>query len=78
MTGKDVLNDFFEYNLSYTSYDPDCTWPENEFELKLVFNEIQREMAANPWSDYHMVCAGMSFGEFKVLVDSEYRKWLAA
>lgn len=78
MNKEQILNDFFEFNLSYTSYDVDSSYPENEFELKLVFNELKKEMAVNPYSDYHRVFSGMSFEEFKGLIDKEYANWLAA
>mgnify|MGYP007056168899 FL=1 len=78
ITREQILNDFFEFNLSYTSYEPMCNYPENTFELKLKFNEIKREMAENPYSDYHRVFSGMGFESFKKLIDSEYSEWLVA
>ena len=78
ITREQILNDFFEYNLSYTSYEPTDDCPDNIFELKLKFNEVKREMVENPYSNYHRVFSGMGFEFFKKLIDSEYSKWLAA
>lgn len=77
MTRKDVLNNFFEYNLSYTSYEPFENYPENVFELKLKFLEV-KEALCDPYSDYRIAFSGMDFNSFKKFIDVEYSKWLCA